>query len=247
MKLTAAIQHFADFCFPPACVVRRAPAETAPLCVECFGKLRKLELAAACERCAMPVAEHGAPCPHCVGSGVRPYGRVLRLGAYSSPVREMIHSLKFHRAWGLGEFLAERIFAREEVASMLHDCDVIVPVPLHAARHVSRGYNQAEIIARRLGKLSRKRLSHPVVRVAHTHAQTDVQSKTQRIANLRGAFGLIDQSVIKGQRVVVVDDVRTTAATLRAFGRVVRSAKPASLDAIVIAAADPKHSDFEKL
>ena len=247
MRWPGVIQDLADFCFPTACAVCSAPAETAstPLCDACLEKLRSLESAAACDRCAMPIPEPGSPCPHCLGEGVRPFGRILRLCSYSEPVRHLIHRLKFHRAWGVGEFLADRAAARPELCDLLAACDAVVPVPLHPFRQMSRGYNQAEVIARRLAQLTGKRLIHPAARVAQTDAQTDVQSKAQRVANLRRAFGLLDASSVTGRRIVVVDDVRTTAATLQAFGRCLSAAKPASLDAIVIAAADPKHRDFE--
>lgn len=249
MRWPGVIQDLADFCFPPACAVCSAPAESAatPLCDACLAKLRSLESAAGCEQCALPIPEPGAPCPHCMGDGLRPFGRILRLCSYSEPVRHLIHRLKFHRAWGLGEFLADRVHARPSVRDLLASCDAIVPVPLHPFRQMSRGYNQAEVIAARLANQCRKPLAHPAARVAQTDAQTDVQTKTQRVANLRRAFGLMQPQLVTGKRLVVVDDVRTTAATLQAFGRCLNAAKPASLDALVIAAADPKHADFEKI
>lgn len=247
MGVTSVLRSFAEFCFPPACEVCGEPAEAPPLCEGCGGKLRRLELSAACERCAMPVAEHGAPCPHCLGRGLRPYGRVLRLGNYAEPLRQIVHAMKFHRAWGLAEFLADRAFHKVEIAQLLRDCDVIVPVPLHPFRQVRRGYNQAEVIARRLGKLSRRPVRRAAIRLIHTEAQSDLHSRAQRVANLKRAFGLVDARAVFGKRVVVVDDVRTTAATLRAFGRCLKRAAPAALDAVVIAAADPKHAEFEKV
>jgi ComF family protein len=247
MRWPGVIQDLADFCFPTACAVCAAPAEAAstPLCETCLEKLRTIEAAAACEYCALPLPEPAAPCPRCLGEGVRPFGRILRLCNYAEPVRHLIHRLKFHNAWGLGEFLADRLCAKPSVRELLAACEAIVPVPLHPFRQISRGYNQAEVIARRLAQLTGKRLIHPAARVAQTDAQTDVQSKAQRVANLRRAFGLLDASSVTGRRIAVVDDVRTTAATLQAFGRCINAAKPASLDAIVVAAADPKHRDFE--
>ena len=247
MHWPGVFQDLADFCFPTACAVCAAPAESAatPLCDACLEKLRSLESAAACDRCAMPLPEHGAPCPYCLGRGLRPFGRVLRLCAYTEPVRQIVHSLKFHRAWGLGEFLADRLYAREPVRQLLESCDAIVPVPLHPFRQMSRGYNQAEVIARRLARLSGRPVHHPAARLIHTSPQSDAHSRTQRITNLRRAFGLMDAHLVAGKRVVVIDDVRTTAATLRAFGRCLAKARPRSLDAIVAAAADPLHRDFE--
>lgn len=236
-----------DFCFPPACRVCDGRAIRWPLCDECVEKLIALELQAYCALCALPVSESGAPCPHCLGEGLIPFDRVLRLGNYDEPLKPLIHALKFHRAWPIAEFLADRLFAQPRVQELLEDTDLIIPVPLHPIRQVERGYNQAKVIALRLGKLARVGVAAVAVRLANTHAQTDTPSKSQRIENLRHAFGLLDASRVTGKRVVIVDDVRTTAATLQSFGRCIRGGKPASISAMVVATADARHSHFEAI
>jgi ComF family protein len=195
----------------------------------------------------MPLAEHGEPCPHCLGKGLFPFGRVLRLCNFDEPVRHLIHRLKFHHGWSLGEFLADRLCAQDEVRALLQECDVVVPVPLHPLRQIARGYNQAKVIARRLARLSRRRMVQPAIRLVHTSAQTEVHSKTQRLENLHHAFGLLYPRRIDGKRIVVIDDVRTTAATLQSFGRCLKQGKPESIDAVVVAVADWHNSGFEKI
>lgn len=241
------LKDLTDFCYPHACSVCDAEARRWPLCEDCDAKLMALEEHPYCPLCAMPLASHGAPCPHCMGHGVRPYEQIARLGNYDDPIRQLIHALKFHRAWAVGEFLAERLFEHAHTKQLLADADLIIPVPLHPLRQMTRGYNQAQIIATRLAKLAGKRIGSPIVRLVATEAQTSVQSRTQRIANLWNAFGLLHPRRVTMKRIVVIDDVRTTAATLQAVGRCLKEAAPASLNVIVIAAADPKHSDFTRI
>ena len=89
------------------------------------------------------------------------------------------------------------------------------------------------------------KLSEPLVRLRHTETQTHLHSAAQRTQNLRDAFGLVRPSAVRGQHVIVIDDVRTTGATMHALARALRPAKPASVSAIVVAVADPKGKDFE--
>ena len=125
------------------------------------------------------------------------------------------------------------------------ESDVVVPVPLHRLRQIGRGYNQAEVVARRLASRCRKKLARPVVRLRNTESQTNMPSATQREQNMRDAFALLEDRHVRGKHVVVVDDVMTTGATLRAVAQALRPARPASLCAVVLAVADPKGRDFK--
>jgi ComF family protein len=248
VKLTGLVSQVIDFCYPGRCAACKAAVEgAAMLCPACNDELRKLETAAGCTWCGRPIPEVGAPCPHCLGDGIAHFDRVLRLGVFAEPLKHLIHQMKYHRQWGLAEDLAERLLAQERVKGMLGETDVIVPVPLHRLRQVSRGYNQAEVMAKRLVRRRNIRIARPVVRLRHTESQTEMTSVQAREDNLRDAFGLVSPKRVKGMHVLVVDDVMTTGATLRAVARALRPAKPASLSALVLAVADPRGRDFQSI
>jgi ComF family protein len=130
--------------------------------------------------------------------------------------------------------------ALERVKGLLQETDVLVPVPLHWRRQFVRGYNQAEVIARRIGRACEIPVARAVRRVRNTETQTHLHSAARREKNLREAFALRDASAVKGKHVVVVDDVWTTGATMQAMARVLKLGKPASLSAIVVAVVDPR-------
>jgi ComF family protein len=251
VKLAGLVSQVVDFCYPGRCAVCDEGVDgAAMLCPACDDELRKLESAAGCTWCGRPIPEVGAPCPHCLGDGIAHYDRVLRLGVFADPLKHLIHQMKYHRRWGLAEDLADRLYAQERVKGILSESDVIVPVPLHRLRQVGRGYNQADVMATRLARLARRcgiKVARPVVRLRHTESQTTLTSAQAREENLRDAFGLVNPKGVSGRHVVVADDVMTTGATLRAVARALRPAKPASLTALVIAVADPKGQDFQKI
>jgi ComF family protein len=137
------------------------------------------------------------------------------------------------------------LLEQERVKALLSETDCLTPVPLHPSRQIARGYNQAEVLARRLSRRCRIPLVRPAKRVRATETQTHLHSRAQRMKNLAEAFVLAKGRQIHGKHVVVIDDVMTTGATLQVLARTLRSAKPASLCAIVVAVADPMGRGFE--
>jgi ComF family protein len=245
-RILSQLQHLVDFCYPRLCPVCQGAAETGgELCPGCLQELGALENSAACDRCGAPIAEFNSPCPHCLGQGIKPFEGVLRLAVFQDPLRDLIHQIKYHGRWTVAEFLADRLIERKAVRALLGQTDVLVPVPLHPWRQMSRGYNQAEVIARRIGKRCGIKVASAVVRLRNTETQTDLHSRMKRYDNMRDAFGLMRPGAVGGRHVVVVDDVMTTGATLSSVGKTVLEAEPASLCAIVIAVADPRGRDFE--
>jgi ComF family protein len=168
------------------------------------------------------------------------FERVVRLAAFHEPLRILIHHLKYHRRWNMGETLARRLFDTDAAQSILRDVDVLVPVPLHWRRQIPRGYNQAEVLARHLAKLAGKSVARAVKRVLHTDPQTRLHSAAQREANLKDAFRLARPNAITGKRIAVVDDVWTTGATMQAVARALKPAKPKALYALVLARTVPR-------
>jgi ComF family protein len=171
---------------------------------------------------------------------------VVALGAYRDPLRKIILGMKYHYRWPVAEILADEMLGMERVRALLDETDVLVPVPLHWSRQIWRGYNQADCLARRLARRhGNLRVGYPIVRLKNTASQTMVRSIADRDANLRHAFGLVDGKTVRGKRVTLVDDVVTTAATLRAAARAMDEAGLAAINGLVLAVADPRRRDFE--
>jgi ComF family protein len=152
------------------------------------------------------------------------FARAVAYGSYEDGLRGLIHLLKFGgvrpAAAVLGRMLAEAITTLE---SELPELVVVVPVPLHRSKLRQRGFNQAELIARAALKLNPRRdrfslCAGALVRKRETTSQIGL-TRRQRRENLRGAFGIV-RAAIKGQEVLLVDDVLTTGATVSECARV---------------------------
>jgi len=203
------------------------------LCTFCRGRLRSP--AAACTVCALPLSGILPEEWRCAACREQPpaFDRLLALWSYEEPLDAVIQALKFRRLDYLGRHLGEAIAARwgEEMA----ESDLVVPVPLHWRRRLSRGYNQAERIARALAD----RIGLPVLSALTRRRATPPQTslgREERRANLRSAFRVRRTGLsggLRGRRLVLVDDVATTGATLEAAAAVLRKNGAASVLAIV--------------
>ncbi len=220
-------------------------ASTVPICKECLGSFPALG-GAGCERCGQPLAKwslsgageagsaEGLLCPECQ---TRTYGfdRARSYVLYKGAIVPAIMLLKFERVEPLGGWFAERLVevARREGISG----DVVVPVPLHRQRERERGYNQADLIAKPLAR--KLGLPYRAVLLTRTKPRPDkhILSLEERWDSVRGAFATRPGSKVDNLRVLLVDDVMTTGATLDACAKALRGAGAKSVIGLTVARA----------
>ena len=167
----------------------------------------------------------------------------MSAGAYEGALREIIHAFKYEGRRSLADPLAGML--RDAGSSVLNGCDYVVPVPLHPWRRMQRGFNQARDLA--------KRLERPVADALWRPRATPPQmalNGTERHSNVRGAF-VVSPLLICGGRlygarlplcddriIVLVDDVRTTGATLDECAKVLLAAGAREVRAVTVAMAE---------
>lgn len=202
------------------------------LCAPCRARLAPVPREG-CAVCAAPLEAFEPPAGWRCGACRRQppsYDRLLALWSYREPLDAVVQGLKFGRLDYLGRHLAEAL--AEGLGEDLSGFDGIVPVPLHWRRRLTRGYNQAERIAHPLAV----RLGLPLIPALRRSRSTPPQTslgKERRIANLRRAFRAPNPGKIRGLRLLLVDDVATTGATLDAAAAALRSAGAAGVTAVV--------------
>ena len=228
-------------CGLPSPAGRAGAGRFLALCAGCRGRLRPLDPAAACAACARPLVgqlPRGFRCGRCRAQPPA-YDRLLARWRYEAPLDAVLGGLKFRRLDYLGHHLG--IDLATAFAADLAGLDLVVPVPLHWGRRLKRGYNQAERIARPLAA----HLGLPLVEALRRRRATAAQStlpRDARLANLAGAFeprpraaipGMAGIAGITGHRVLLVDDVATTGATLDAAAQALKRAGAAAVVALV--------------
>ena len=189
--------------------------------------------AQACGVCARPLAAWALPADYrCGACRERPpaFDRLLALWSYQPPLDAVVRGLKFGRLDYLGNHLAAAL--AEEMGDRLAGFAGIVPVPLHWRRRLARGYNQAERIARPLASLLHLPWIPALSRRRATPPQS-LQTRAARLTNLRKAFQVPRPERVRGLRLLLVDDVATTGATLDAAALALKRAGAAAVTALV--------------
>lgn len=224
--------------FPPACAGCGRPLESLgqePLCRDCLSLL-PVSRPPWCRRCGLSLAQQGAGADLCVDCRLHPpaFDQAVSPFLYEGPIKELITGLKYRGRISLGRFLADSMARTVWEQADLRSVEAIVPVPLHATRLRERGFNQAQILAAGLaGRLGLPCRSDLMVRARATQPQTEL-SREDRRENLRGAFAA-GASSLPGNSFLLVDDVLTTGATVRACAEALRRAGAARI--LVVTAA----------
>jgi ComF family protein len=232
----------ADVVFPPGCVncrglvERPAPGERGfrHLCGRCAAQLDWVR-PPHCTTCGHPyygIVEGERMCPHC--DGLEPAFREGRTAMLiKGAARALVIELKYHRGLQVVADMEEIFRRAPHVIEHVSDA-ILVPVPLHARKARERGYNQAELLAEALARVTngKARVQRVLKRTVDTATQTAFDRRT-RLANLKNAFALAEGADLNpDSHYVLVDDVFTTGSTLNNCARVLRRAGCLNVDVV---------------
>ena len=243
MRAAAALAGLAngalDLIYPPACLAcRKATGAHYALCSDCWGEMRFIERPF-CERLGTPFAQDlrtpGLISPEAIADPPV-FGRARAVARYDDgPARKLVHRLKYsdrlELARPLGAWMARA------GADILAEADLLVPVPLHRFRLISRRFNQAAALALRVSEESAAAVdTRALERVKQTPPQVGL-SRPQRAGNVQGAFRVPEEAKprIFGRRIVLVDDVLTSGATANAAARALLRGGAKNVDVLVFA------------
>jgi len=207
------------------------------LCADCWGGLASVCSADYCRRCGRDVSRYAiyeGTCPKCAGEEIH-FDGIARAGIYARSLQDIVLVFKRGRSEldSVTGWLADSAL---QVSQFYEEIDFFVPVPLHWFKRLIRGYNQSLLLAKRLNRTSAK-ISTDLVRIRYTKAQPTMPSAAAREKNVAGAFAVRYRHPFAGRSVCLVDDIKTTGATLNECAKTLKQAGASKVFALVLAVA----------
>jgi ComF family protein len=231
-----------DIALPTLCVSCREPVVGEGVCAACWAKLSFIE-PPFCPRLGIPFVYDPGPGLLSMEAIADPpaYTRARAAVRYDDVARSLVHALKYQDRTDLAPAMG-RWMARAG-HELLNEADVLVPVPLHWRRGWSRRYNQSGALARTIERQTGVAVARDALRRVRPTQQQIGLSRSQRASNVQGAFKVLadQKSEIQGRRVVLIDDVLTSGATVDACARALLRAKAKQVDVMVFARVVDTH------
>ena len=227
-KLSEFWEAALNLVFPPVCQLcreERASAAEGYVGGDCFSKVHFV-VAPFCERCGLPYGgsiSNSFVCSNCPDMDLH-FSFARSAVVAKGVVLDAIHHYKYNRALCFEPFLANLLIQQAVPMLQNQGWDMIVPVPLHASKLREREFNQAERLARHLGRAAKIPVNNRLVaRVKCTATQTQL-TRPERAGNVHQAFALRKGKKLDGEKIILLDDVLTTGATTSACAQVLRQA-----------------------
>lgn len=238
--LAGVMRHAVRFLWPAACAqcgTALADDPVASFCRACWRTITPLS-GARCARCDRPFGSSAAtshsPEHLCQSCLLRPpsYTRAWTLYPYIPPLQNAIHLLKYRRSVALTPALGRLII---DAWPAMEPVDRIMPVPLHPRRLREREFNQSLLLADWVARRWRIPVSFAnLIRLVPSTPQTTL-SRKQRLKNLRGAFAVRRPDAVRNHRILLIDDVWTTGATMNECAKTLRKAGSGPVFALTVA------------
>jgi ComF family protein len=235
-----------NLAFPDECRLCEQPLQNLsriPVCPSCLRLPKPIQAEFFCRACQTPFVDsypldEQDLCTVCRESLVN-FDTVYSFGSYEGALRKLIHVFKYGKVETLARPLSRFLLKALPLESRY---DLVIAMPMHWRKRWQRGFNQAELLAIPVARRLHLKLSTNLRRTKFTKAQAGL-SEAQRRENLKNSFSVKRPDQVAGRRVLVIDDVFTTGATLRATAQALKAAGAAHVSALTLARVDRRSAD----
>jgi competence protein ComFC len=237
--VTFASQGLNHLLWPAVCSnCKRSICETDnALCKSCWDELLYCTGGDYCRRCGRDASRFAileGTCPDCQGKQIY-FDQIARSGVYADALQKLIFAFKKGRT-ELNSTLSLLANSALQGSGFCNDIEFFIPVPLHWSRRLARGYNQSLVLVKKLKHPSAK-ISTDLVRIRRTKSQPTMTSAAARARNVADAFAVRHRHKFKGAKVCLIDDIKTTGATLNECAKTLKEAGASKVYALVLAVA----------
>jgi competence protein ComFC len=207
------------------------------LCDDCWEGLISVCSADYCRRCGRDVSPYIAREGICLDcrSDVIHFDGIARAGRYAESLQKMILAFKNDRT-ELDSIMVWLADTALQTSTFFQDIDFFVPVPLHWRKRLRRGYNQSYLVAIGL-KHPTAKVNNDLVRIRNTKEQPTMMTVAARAKNVAGAFAVRYRHPFAGKSICLVDDIKTTGATLNECAKTLKEAGASKVFALVLSVA----------
>jgi ComF family protein len=226
------INRFLRILFPEVCPLCKKPStdhKTAPICPLCWQTIQPYR-GNICQRCGRPlVSQVPSTCGECLK--YEPAFKFVRsFGLYEGILKKAINLLKYHGIKRLSRPLSEILLEIK-----MPQVEIVIPVPLHERRLRQREFNQSALLAKYVAKsLGTTLILDCLIKIRDTMPQVGLSAKDRK-KNIKKAFEVKDEEIIKGKDIMLIDDVFTTGATVQECSKVLKKAGAGDIYVITLA------------
>jgi ComF family protein len=235
------LESLASVLFPLHCLICKSPVDAfknSAVCSQCWSKIKPLP-DSLCARCGYPFPFYPESSAMTLCGPCRrnyyyfDFARAVSI--FEDPLREIIHAFKYQKRLSLSRPLGLRLAETYHGMAAQFDAAGVVPVPLYPSRKRERGFNQAEALARHFCRsVNLPLLGKSLRRIRPTLIQAGLSRRGRRL-NMKGAFCVKSPEILRGKKILLMDDVFTTGATLNECSRILKEAGVAQVSVLTLA------------
>lgn len=196
---------FLDFLYKKKCISCQRIQDNI-LCKSCINNIQVLDNS--CIKCDFILSNN--TCNHCNNNNIY-FEKLFSIGIYSGLLKTLIYEYKYNKNKDLSKLFSDLVY--EKIKNIKDKIDIITSIPIHKEKLKTRGFNQAELFAKRISYKTRWKYLEIIERVKNTKAQFSLNI-LERKENLKDAF-IINKKNIENKNVVLVDDIYTTGTTIK--------------------------------